>query len=184
MEHQPADMDLLIDGCIKNDRDCQQKLYKHWYSYAMSVCMRYAHDQEEAYEILNDGFLKVFKNRERFERNRSFKSWLRTILIITALDQYRKNKKHRYQDDIEEARHLDSGMETDADLNYQELMALVQQLSPAYKAVFNLYVIDGFKHHEIAEKLGISEGTSKSNLTKARANLREMIRKVEVKENA
>lgn len=179
-----TDINLLLDGCIKNDRDSQRKLYQQWYGYSMSVCLRYAQSEDDAVEILNDGFLKVFKNLERFDQGRSFKAWLRTILINTALDHYRREKKHMHQEDISEVRNLDSGKRTDAELSYEELLQLVQRLSPAYRTVFSLYVIDGFKHHEIADKLGISEGTSKSNLTKARANLRDMIERIEVKTNA
>ena len=150
----------------------------------MSVCLRYAKSEDDAVEVLNDGFLKVFKNLKKFDQTRSFKAWLRTILINTALDHYRKEKKHMHQEDISEVRNLDSGKRTDADLSYEELLQLVQRLSPAYRTVFNLYVIDGYKHHEIADMLGISEGTSKSNLTKARANLRDMIERTEVNTNA
>lgn len=181
---QEAEINQLLDGCIKNDRDSQRKLYQQWYGYSMSVCLRYAKSEDDAVEVLNDGFLKVFKNLKKFDQTRSFKAWLRTILINTALDHYRKEKKHMHQEDISEVRNLDSGKRTDADLSYEELLQLVQRLSPAYRTVFNLYVIDGYKHHEIADMLGISEGTSKSNLTKARANLRDMIERTEVNTNA
>lgn len=148
----------------------------------MSVCMRYAHNDEDAMEIANDGFLKVFKELPSFQARyddveASLKGWMKRILVNTAIDHFRKNQKHQSNISIDDKLfHLADHGETSVDkLSYEELYKVVQQLSPVYRAVFNLYVIDGFKHEEIAKHLNISVGTSKSNLAKARLNIQKMI---------
>lgn len=144
----------------------------------MSICLRYAKSKMEAQEILNDSFLKVFIKIEKYNVEKSFKGWLRRILINTALDNYRKYSKHYYLQNINSIPDVqDSNVDVQAELAYEDLLAIIQQLSPAYRTIFNLYVIDGFKHEEIAEKLNISVGTSKSNLSKARENIRILIKK-------
>lgn len=139
--------------------------------------MRYAKSKMEAQEILNDGFLKVFMKIEKYDVEKSFKGWLRRILINTALDNYRKYSKHYYLQDITSIPDVQDNTDVQAQLAYEDLLAIIQQLSPAYRTIFNLHVIDGFKHEEIAEKLNISVGTSKSNLSKARENIRILIKK-------
>lgn len=144
----------------------------------MSICLRYAKSKMEAQEILNDSFLKVFIKIEKYNVEKSFKGWLRRILINTALDNYRKYSKHYYLQNINSIPDVqDNNVDVQAELAYEDLLAIIQQLSPAYRTIFNLYVIDGFKHEEIAEKLNISVGTSKSNLSKARENIRILIKK-------
>ncbi|WP_114779479.1 RNA polymerase sigma factor [Botryobacter ruber] len=176
------EVDLLLQGCLKSDREAQRKLYKLFYGYAMSISLRYSKDTEEAREVLNDGFLKVFTKLEQYDRQKPFKLWLRRILINTALDNYRHNLKHYHLSDITAAEpEADTG-DVLQQLNYEHLLGLVQALSPAYRAVFNLYAIDGYTHEEIAETLGISVGTSKSNLAKARANLRDKLTKSRIDE--
>ncbi|MEO1053924.1 MAG: RNA polymerase sigma factor [Bacteroidota bacterium] len=165
----------LLKGCQKNDRESQQLLYQHFYGYSMSVCVRYSSTEDEAKEILNDGFMKVFTKLDLYDQKRSFKAWLRRILINTALDHYRKNLKHNNEVDIYLGENQYSEVNVVDDLSYNEIIGLVQCLSPAYRTVFSMYVIDGYTHEEIGEKLGISVGTSKSNLSKAKANLRKML---------
>ena len=141
--------------------------------------MRYSNNHETARDVLNEGFLKVFKHLKTYEARHSLESWIKRIMINTAIDHYRKHKKHGQQVDLEKAAHYVSNTNDDlsiiSSLSTQEIMKIVQRLSPAYRTVFNLYVIEGYKHHEIAELLGISTGASKSNLAKAKANLRKMI---------
>lgn len=173
-------MQLLLQGCRRNDRESQRLLYQHYYAYAMSICVRYSHSIEEAKEIVNDGFLKVFKKIDQYEEKEpSFKAWLRRIMINTAIDHYRKELKHYYHQDINAQTELvtneGNGLNN---LSHAELIGLIQQLSPAYRTVFNLYVIDGYTHQEIAGLLNISDGTSKSNLMKARAKLRKALGKM------
>lgn len=166
---------LLIQGCKRNDRESQRLLHKHYYSYAMSICVRYCRTREEAQEVMNDGFLKVFLRINQYRMETSFVGWLRRIMINSCIDHYRREAKH-YEveriDSIKGAMHGESVMDQ---LSHQELMEMVQQLSPGYRAVFNLYVIDGYTHKEIGAMLGISDGTSKSNLMKAREILKKRI---------
>lgn len=172
-------MQLLIMGCKKNDRESQRLLYQHYYGYAMSVCVRYCRSYEEAKEIVNDGFMKVFQKLDQHQTETSFKPWLRRIMVNASIDHYRKEVKHYHQ--TPPSTEITVGAVTNSavdDLSYAELIGMVQRLSPAYRTVFNLHVIDGYTHEEIGALLGISEGTSKSNLMKARENLKKMLEKV------
>lgn len=171
------DLLLLIQGCIKEDRNAQKKLYQLFYGYAMSICTRYSQTREEAVEVLNDGFLKIFRRVQKYDPERSFKGWVRKIMINTALDNYRHNLKHYYAEDVQELEQQAATGNVVDQLNYEDLLRLIQDLSPGYRAVFNLYVIDGYTHEEIAQLLGISVGSSKSNLFKARANLQARLKK-------
>ena len=170
---------VLLRGCLKEDRTSQKMLYQHFYGYAMSVCLRYCKNRDEALEVLNDGFMKVFTRIGKYDPERSFKGWIRKIMIHTALDHYRKHLKY-YETKSLDIQNLTDLSYNDNALNrlaYEDLLDMVQKLSPAYRTVFNLHAIDGYTHEEIAEMLAISAGTSKSNLFKARANLQEMIKK-------
>ena len=168
-------MHLLIQGCKRNDRDSQRLLYQHYYSYALAICLRYSRSAAEAKEVVNDGFLKVFDKIDRYNVELPFKAWLRKIMINASIDQYRKELKHAHQAPVEQAQLMHSQPVAVSNLSHDELIALVQKLTPAYRAVFNLYVIDGYTHREIGKLLNIAEGTSKSNLLKARENLRSML---------
>lgn len=172
-------MENIIDGCRKRRRKSQKKLYKKYYAYGMSITLRYAESRNEAAEILNDAFMKVFSNIESYDSNKPFKPWLRRIIINTAINQYHKTKKHRQLQELDlsqngvhkKEEHIISG------ISYDEIIEMVQQLTPAYRTVFNLHVIEGFKHKEIAEMLDIAVGTSKSNLAKAKRNLQSILEK-------
>jgi RNA polymerase sigma factor (sigma-70 family) len=168
-------MHLLIQGCKRNDRDSQRLLYQHYYSYALSICVRYSRNVAEAKEVVNDGFMKVFGKIDQYNQESSFKGWIRKIMINASIDQYRKELKHQQQDPVEFANSAFIQPQAITDLSNEELVGLVQKLSPAYRAVFNLYVMDGYTHEEIGKMLKISAGTSKSNLLKARENLRRML---------
>lgn len=172
-------LDPILKGCLKNDRKSQKMLYRHFFGYAMSICIRYTRNENEALEVLNDAFMKVFINLKNFDRSRSFKSWFRRILINASIDHLKKEMKHRHLERIAEYELTNQEPAGDHQIQHDELISLVQRLTPAYRSVFNLYVMDGYNHQEIAEMLGISEGTSKSNLAKARMNLREMLKKIE-----
>ena len=149
-----------------------------FYAYGMSITMRYADSRDRAVLILNDAFMKVFENIRKYDRHRPFKPWLRQIIVNTAINHFNSNKKYQDWEGLEESSANMGREETIiSGLTYDEIIEMVQQLSPAYRTVFNLYVIDGFKHKEIAELLGISVGTSKSNLHKAKQNLRAMLEK-------
>lgn len=169
-------MRLLLEGCKKNDRESQRLLYQHYYGYAMSICVRYCRSYEEAREIANDGFMKVYQKIDQHETESSFKGWMRKIMINAAIDHYRKESKHynHVEASADKVSEPTVGTVLD-DISYAELIGMIQNLTPAYRAVFNLHVIDGFTHEEISTILNISEGTSKSNLAKARENLKAMI---------
>lgn len=172
---EEEELHLIIKECIKKDRKCQQVLYKTFYGYAMGICLRYTNDRDEAVEILNKGFFKVFTHLDRFDTSRPFKSWLGRIMMNTSIDHYRSNLKMAYLIDLDEASHVSDGDLSDSNLNYADLISMVQKLPPAYRTVFNLFAIDGYTHEEIAELLQISVGTSKSNLHKARKKLKQLI---------
>ncbi|MCP1385692.1 RNA polymerase sigma factor [Runella salmonicolor] len=177
----------LLEGCLKNDRKCQELLYKQFYGYAMGVCMRYVPNREEALEVVNDGFLKIFQKVQMYDAEKPFKIWLRRIMINTALDHYRQNVKFQHNTDLSVAENTVAVADSDniySTLAHEDLIELIQQLTPSYRTVFNLYVIDGYSHEEIAQRLGISEGTSKSNLARARENLRVMLSKKKSNEYA
>ncbi|MCY7358713.1 MAG: RNA polymerase sigma factor [Rudanella sp.] len=167
----------LLAGCLRNQRRSQELLYRQFYGYAMSICMRYTNSREQALDVLNDGFLKVFTRLDQYDTTQPFKGWLRRIMINTALDQYRASVRHQHED-LSEAMHASTDTaDVHSQLAHEELIELIQQLSPAYRLVFSLYVIDGYNHEEIATRLLISVGSSKSNLARARENLRAMIQK-------
>ncbi len=168
-------LNKTLKGCQKNDRKCQKNLYQHFYGYAMSICLRYAEDRDEAVEILNETFMKIFKNLKKFDLSKPFKPWLRKILINTCINNYRK-KKIKFTEDIETANQYAGSEEILSGISYQEILEMIRKLSPAYRAVFNLHVIEGYKHEEIAEMLNISVGASKSNLSKAKKNLQEILK--------
>ena len=180
-----SNQDILsvIACCKENNRESQQTLYRLLYSYAYSIAYRYAHDEQEANALTNDSFLKLFKNIHLCKLDKStnisnsFKGWFRTIIINTCIDRYRSNK-HTRMYDIETQYSLTDHTENAEDkLSYKEIVIAIKQLSPAYRTVFNLHVIDGLTHEEIGKQLGISAGTSKSNLSKAREHLRSMLEK-------
>ncbi len=173
----------LISGCIKNDRRSQEELFKLFYGKMLGVCMRYARDRDTAEEMLQEGFIKIFDKLEAFDYKGSFEGWMRRIVSNTAIDNIRKAKKNPLLTDNDEDFKLGGSdpMVENEELQFVGLKAeiaieAIQNLSPAYRAVFNLYVMEEYTHKEIAEILGISEGTSKSNLSKAKMNLQRTLK--------
>ena len=169
---------LIIKGCFAGNRSSQSKLYDLYAPKMLVVCMRYAKCREEAEEILQEGFYRVFKYIHQFKNSGSFEGWIRRIMINAALQRY-KTKAHLHPViDIDLAnRDLPDSTDIFSNLTAKELIRLVQSLPTAYRLIFNLYVFEGFKHREIAKMLGISEGTSKSNLSDARAILQKVLTK-------
>jgi RNA polymerase sigma-70 factor, ECF subfamily len=165
----------IIEGCRSGRSDAQRMLYKSYYSFAKSICLRYTSNKEEAEEIMNDGFIKVFTKLEKFDSEQSFKPWLRTVMVNTALDYYRKNQKFKNDVGLEDYHHVEFEEDIVSQLAAEEILELIQELTPGFRTVFVLYVVEGYNHREIAEKLGINEGTSKSNLSKARQKLQQLI---------
>lgn len=166
----------ILTGTKQNDRKCQGQFYKQFYSYGMGVCLRYTASREEGVEVLHDGFLKVFLHIGDYEIEKPFIPWFRRILINTAINHYRKNHRESRVmglDSVPDPPDLQQNAL--AELTYQEMIHLIQNLPIAYRTVFNLYAIEGYSHEEIAQMLHISVGTSKSNLSRARANLRNLL---------
>lgn len=173
----------IISGCIRKDRRSQEELFRLFYGKMLGVCMRYARDRDTAEEMLQEGFIKVFDKLEGFDYKGSFEGWMRRIVANTAIDQLRKAKKDPILTDNDEDFKLGGENpivereEVEAlEIRAEMAMEAIQKLSPAYRTVFNLYIMEEYTHKEIAEILGISEGTSKSNLAKAKMNLQKILK--------
>lgn len=179
-EYNSPDLLELLDGCLNKNRRSQEVLYKQFYGYSMSVCLRYSKHREEAKEILNDGFFKIFSKLESFDKSKPFKTWLGRIMINTALDHYRHEVVRNKFEVMEAGEQAQVDETVMSKLSHDELVCQIQKLSPAYRIVFSMYVIDGFTHEEIASDLNISLGASKSNLSRAREKLREMLSKINI----
>lgn len=159
----------LLTGCLRQDRNCQRELYRQFYGYAMSICLRYAHRREEAAEILNDAFFKVFARLGTFRPDANFKPWLRQIVVNTAIDHFRKNKNqsaHLDWDEISENEFSEEMPLPDFSPEVDVLPALLE-LSKNHRMVFNLYVMEEYSHTEIAELMGIEASTSRSSMARA-----------------
>ena len=141
----------------------------------MSICLRYARTREEAIEVVNDGFIKIFNKLDHYSKGLSFHGWMRKIMINSAIDYYRKNEKHYNSLDISHGQYEIASENILDKLSAEDIIAAIQLLPPSYRMVFNLYVIEGYKHEEIANQLNISVGTTKSNLSIARNKLQKML---------
>jgi len=165
----------LITACIKQERWAQKKLYEEHYGKMLGICMRYSNNREDAKDILHEGFIKVYKNLSKYKPGTSLYAWIKRIMVNTAIDFYRKSTRRRTED-IETAQLKISGDVDAVSLCAEkEILYAVQQLSPVYRTVFNMYVVEGYPHKEIAGKLGITESTSRSNLLKARMKLQKLL---------
>lgn len=179
-----VDLNKVIEGCLRNDRRAQEQLFKLYYGKLIVVALRYISDRDTAEEVLQNGFIKIFEKLDGYDSKGSFDGWVRRIVSNTAIDHIRRTKKDPllsgedtdFVNDVEDPM---VEMENNESLTLRGELALeaVQQLTPAYRTVFNLFVIENFSHKEIAEKLGITEGTSKSNLAKAKINLKALLSK-------
>ena len=170
----------IIKGCLRNERLSQKALYERFFGKMMAVCSRYAKDRDEAGDMLHEGFMKVFDNIRNFGHKGSFEGWVRRIMVNCSIDHLRKNRQQYLIVNTVIAENAGRNAEDEmgeddlADLiNKEDIMRAVQNLTPAYRTIFNLYVIEEYTHREIAELLDISEGTSKSNLAKAKFNLKK-----------
>ena len=172
-------LNQLINGCCSGDRISQNKLYQHFSSKMLMVCLRYANSREEAEESLQEGFINAFTHIKKFRQEGSFEGWLRKIMVNASLQRLRtKSKLYPVVDLVDEEVNLASKEEILSSIGTKDLLKLIQNLSPAYRIVFNLYVFEGLKHREIAEMLKISEGTSKSNLSDARVILQKQVKEL------
>lgn len=167
----------IIKACIQGNRKAQKKLYQKYSDKMYGVCLRYANDEDEAKDILQDGFIKVFLKLKQFNHKGSFEGWIRRIIVNTALERFRDknylfavNMENHYEAEDREYDHILS------DIAANDILKLIQELSPQYRTVFNLYAIEGYSHKEICDMLNIKEGTSKSNLSRAREILKEKVK--------
>lgn len=182
------DLQLTIANCIKNDHRDQKALYEKYYGYCLKTVFRYIYHYDKAVDAVNDGFVKIFRNIGKFQYNdvenleMMLMGWMRTIMVNTAIDFLRKNNFAPEIGDISESVWVqeDKSQSAEQALLYKELIKEVKKLPPAYRAVFNMYVIDGYNHQEIASHLGIAVGTSKSNLSKARVYLQKILKNNEL----
>jgi RNA polymerase sigma-70 factor (ECF subfamily) len=169
----------LMEGCKAGDRKMQEMLYKQTASKMLALCLRYAKDRMEAEDVLQMGYIKIFQKIKEYRGEGSFEGWIRRIMVNTAIESYRKNLRGLTVVEIDEAYEQPSTGFDFSRWGMQDLMKVIQKLADGYRMVFNMYVIEGYSHKEIGEALGISEGASKSQLSRARAILKEEIIKME-----
>lgn len=169
------ELQRTIKGCRKNNLRDQRALYQAFYRYGLSVCVRYCEGTETAREVLNDAFLKVFSRLDTYDDRFPFQSWFARVLTNTAINHYRQHVRDIRMLDVDYAEDESVPAEVLLDYSAEVLLSFVQRLPPMYRLVFNLHAIEGYEHREIAGMLGIAEGTSKSNLSKARMKLQKMI---------
>jgi RNA polymerase sigma factor (sigma-70 family) len=165
----------LIKNCLAGNAAAQEKLFKKYYALMLGICLRYAKDRDGALEILQEGFIKIFGNLDKFKFEGSFQGWMKRIMVNSAIDKYRKNSAEPVSYDIED--HQNLGVKDDVFSNFEkeDLLNCIQELPEGYRTIFNMYVIEGFSHKEIAKELNISEGTSKSQLFKAKQLLKKIV---------
>ena len=172
----------LIENCLKGNARAQELLYTNFGPKLMGVCFRYATSTQEAEDLLQDGFIKIFEKLDKYSGIGSFEGWMRRIVVNTALDNIRKNKKFLLNTDLEsEAYKLSSNDFIEERLAAEDLMKVLQSIPLGYKTIFNLYAIEGYSHKEIAEQLDITTSTSKSQYSRAKALLRDKITKLNLK---
>jgi RNA polymerase sigma-70 factor (ECF subfamily) len=172
----------IVEGCKKGKASFQEKLYQLYSRRMMAVCMRYTKSRFEAEDIFQEAFVKVFKNMEAYNGG-SFEGWVRRIFVNTAINHYHKNRRYTEQADYRDIEESHPGEEDIlSKINSSQLMVLINTLPEGYRMVFNLYVVEGFTHREIGEMLNISEGTSKSQLSKAKSQLRSILEKFSISE--
>ncbi len=166
----------IVEGCLKGNRLFQKALFDRYSPRILAICMRYTNNTDEAYDILQDTFIKVFEKIISYKNEGSFEGWLKRICVNTALDHIRRNKMDKFTDDVDSVQFkLSSSQGTLDDLLAEDLMEILKSLPVGYRTVFNMYVIDGYSHKEIADHLNITESTSKSQFSRARAILQKII---------
>lgn len=177
---EPNKVIHIWERCKSRERQAQSELYQYFSPKMYALCLRYAKNQDEAADILQNGFIKVFNKCELYEGKGSLEGWIRRVMVNTAIESHRKNKVHFLSTDELSGKELEQvGTFSLNHLDYKDLLALIKKLPMGYRTVFNLYAIEGYNHKEIADMLDISEGSSKSQLSRARVWLKERIQKME-----
>jgi RNA polymerase sigma factor (sigma-70 family) len=165
----------LIDACVNNERWAQKQLFEDYYTPLMTVCLRYAGSSDEAQDVLHDGFLKIFKNISKYQAGTSLAAWLHRLMVNHCIDHYRKMQRRRTED-LDAMYHVGcDDPDAISQCTEKDILNAVQHLSPTYRTVFNMYVLEGYSHREIGTSLNITESTSRSNLVKARNKLRDWL---------
>jgi RNA polymerase sigma-70 factor (ECF subfamily) len=168
----------LIRRCSEEEPRAQELLYRRYFSFAMSVCIRYTRDQFEAMEIVNDSYMKVLGNIGDYDGSKPFRSWYGRILVNSAIDNYRRSEKHTSHLQISDLEATEEQEPTvNAELSANEILSLFNRLPDNYRLTFNLYEIEGYSHEEIGQMLDISTSTSRSNLSRAKKMLRDLYKK-------
>ena len=177
MVHRYPEHELVAE-CKKGNPTYQRALYQQYYRKMYGVCLRYANDADDAQDVLQEGFIRVFGKLDSFRGTGSLEGWIRRIMVHTSIEYYRKKSRY-FMVDIEAAtREADIEMDVLAQMGREEILQQIQTLPPGYRTVFNLYAIEGFSHQEIGEMLNISEGTSKSQFSRAKLILRDRLTKI------
>ena len=169
----------LIDGCLRQDRQAQQQLYQRYAGKMYALCCRYVKDRMDAEDVLVMSFTKIFDRISQYKGEGSFEGWIRRVVVNESLTYLRKHKNMYLETDIEDAAYEPDYQRLENDLEAGDLMKLIESLPVGYRTVFNMYAIDGYNHQEIADQLGISENTSKSQLSRARALLQKKLNELE-----
>ena len=177
-----SDEQNIVKRCLQGDKTAQEQLYNAYANKMFAVCLRYANSRPDAEDVLQNGFIKVFKNLKRFQFKGSFEGWIRRIMVNSSIEHYRKNVKWMYTEDAQEVKIATKEIGVLQTLRADDILALVQKLPTGYRTVFNLFVIEGYAHQEIAKMLQVSESTSKTQLFKARAALQVMLKELEERE--
>ncbi|GAB4403300.1 MAG: RNA polymerase sigma factor [Bacteroidia bacterium] len=164
----------LVEGCKRNEARYQKLLYDKYHRLMYGVCLRYTDNTEDARDILQEGFIKVFRHLQTFRGEGSFEGWMRRIMVHTAIEHYRRNSRY-FMVDVDEAREVVFDADAVSALSREEILGLIRKLPVGYRTVFNLYAIEGYSHQEIGTMLNISTGTSKSQLSRAKKLLQDLL---------
>ncbi len=176
------ELEKIISGCISKERKAQDAFFKTYNGLLFGVCLRYTKNRFEAEDVLQEGLVKIYKNMHMYSEGKSFEGWIRRIMINTAITYYRKMQKHAYHEDVSEVSvaSSDSELFSECEFTKEELLNTINELPTGYRTVFNLYIIEGYKHKEIAEQLGIDINTSKSQLSRAKKLLQQKLNDLSV----
>jgi len=172
------DEEIILKGCREGKRSAQKQLYDKYVSSMLAICLRYSKSRDEAEDLIQEGFLKIFQNINTYRKHGSLEGWIKRIMINHALNQYKKNRKIPFAEDVEEINEneilsFDEEIETSEPVPPEALLGMIQSLPEGYRMVFNLYVFEGYSHKEIAEAMNFTENTSKTQLMKARRQLQK-----------
>jgi RNA polymerase sigma-70 factor (ECF subfamily) len=172
-----SEIKKLIDGCLEGNRRDQELLYRRHAPKLYAACLQYSGNDEEARDILQEGFIKIFENLSRYKHQGSFEGWMRRIIVNTALEKFRSRNNLYRVDDIDQITEPEAEPDNEdyAGLGANDLLGIIRELPPKYRIIFNLFAIEGYSHKEISKMVNISEGTSKSNLSRARTILQRRV---------